>query len=261
MYGYGYKYTSGLVVSASGGAPFANTKSLLFDGLDSYLDVGKPTVFDNATNLSISTWFRTTSTALQGVYKYQPNPLGAAAGWIELNNYQSKFQFILNNQVSGNAGAKSSVTPVLNTWYNVTVVFDGSGLANGDRLKMYIDGVHDTLMTFTGTIPTSTANMTTVGSSTFQVGARHNGTDYFDGNIDEPAVFDYSLTQGQIDSIFDNGVQDLNNTAGLTAPVNYWRMGDSAGDVFPTIEDIGSAASNDGTMTAMLVTDIVSQVP
>ena len=258
MYGYGYKYTNGLVVSASGGAPFANTKSLLFDGLDSYLDVGKPTVFDSATNFSISTWFRTTSTANQGVYTYI-NPLAAASGWIELSIGSTFFRFVVDN--GGITYGTASVAPALNTWYNVTVVFDGSGLANGDRLKMYINGVHDMSMIYTGAIPTVLQNMSTQAINPFKIGTRYIGADFFDGNIDEVSFFDYSLTQLQVDSVYDNGVQDLNNTVGLTAPVNYWRMGDSAGDVFPTIEDVGSAASNDGTMTSMLVTDIVNQVP
>ena len=40
MYGYGYRYNSGLVVGAGGGAPFLNTYSLDFDGVDDYVDCG-----------------------------------------------------------------------------------------------------------------------------------------------------------------------------------------------------------------------------
>ena len=40
MYGYGYKINSSLVVgSGGGGAPFANTYSLEFDGVDNYVTV------------------------------------------------------------------------------------------------------------------------------------------------------------------------------------------------------------------------------
>jgi hypothetical protein len=58
MYGYGYRYNSGLVVGAGGGAPFANTKSLLFDGIDDYIELGSLSHLQNATEYSISSWFK-----------------------------------------------------------------------------------------------------------------------------------------------------------------------------------------------------------
>ena len=39
-------------------APFANTKSIYFDGSDQYLNIGAPSVLSNTSNFSISLWVK-----------------------------------------------------------------------------------------------------------------------------------------------------------------------------------------------------------
>ena len=57
MYGYGYGYKNSLVVGA-GGAPYSNTKSLEFDGVDDRVDTG---ITNTGTNdVSFSFWMKTT---------------------------------------------------------------------------------------------------------------------------------------------------------------------------------------------------------
>ena len=53
MYGYGYRYNNGLVVGAGGGAPFANTKSLDFDGVDDYVSTNSKII---ASDITLSGW-------------------------------------------------------------------------------------------------------------------------------------------------------------------------------------------------------------
>ena len=127
----------------SSASPFENLKSIIFDGSDDYLNAGQPTVFDNATNFSISTWFKTSSTILQGLYTYLPAT--QTQGWIELNFDSTIIR--VNISDSTTSFGYTSFGPSLNTWYNVTIVYNGSGAANADRLKFYVDGV-DTALTF-----------------------------------------------------------------------------------------------------------------
>ena len=58
MYGYGYRYNSGLVVSAGGGAPFANDYSLAFDGMDDRVQLTSD--FVASGEFTISFWMKPT---------------------------------------------------------------------------------------------------------------------------------------------------------------------------------------------------------
>jgi len=65
MYGYGYRYNSGLVIGAGGGAPFANTKSLSFDGVDDYVKIGTQSLGITAA-ISLSAWVKIPTTNTGG---------------------------------------------------------------------------------------------------------------------------------------------------------------------------------------------------
>ena len=86
------------------------------------------------------------------------------------------------------------------------------------------------------------------------MGRRPTGN-YFDGKIDEVAIFTSSLTPTNVGAIYNSGTP--NNLASLS-PIAWYRMGD--GDTFPTLTDNGSGGNN-GTMTNMVSGDIETDVP
>ena len=237
----------------SGSAPFANTKSIYFDGTDQYLNMGAPSALSNTSNFSISCWVKkgTSSTVYTRVFgKYtsaSDNLLLLTA--LTTNN----FQFYITN---GGAASyvESNVSIGFNVWKHVTLVFDGSLTGNQNRAKIYVDGVNVTA-TDGGTIPATT----TADTSDFYLSNVNGlGIYYYLGNMDEFAIFNYSLTQQNVTDIYNSGTpNDLDLLT--TPPVNWLRMGDN--DTYPTIADVGSAASNPATMTNMGAEDIVSDVP
>ena len=106
------------------------------------------------------------------------------------------------------------------------LVFDGS-LGTNDRLKAYVDG---NLITF------SSVSSTTLLTSTndLLLGFAPAGA-YFNGQIDEVAIFNKALSANKIQQIYDatavvDGVPQTANlfTGGLDTSLVYWnRMGDS----------------------------------
>jgi LruC domain-containing protein len=103
--------------------------------------------------------------------------------------------------------------------FHFAVVFDGSGVANADRLKMYIDGVA-VAIAFVGTVPASTADM---GASSLKLG---NGVvaGFFDGSLDELRIWS---TVRSATEISDNRFLSLiGNEAGLAA---YYQMNEGVG--------------------------------
>ncbi len=110
-------------------------------------------------------------------------------------------------------------------WRHYCVVYDGTKTASTDRFNLYINGVAPTKVNLFGTIPTS-INLT--NQSTFIGGTTSNY--YYQGSIDELAVFNYSLTEAEALSIYNATavVGGVNKTADLsqltTPPVAWYRM-------------------------------------
>ena len=248
MYGYGYRYNSGLVIGAGGGAPFANTKSLSFDGVDDYVRTTGNVLMNGGTELTISLWLNTANKAAnqaivstffgkQYVEMYLIS--GGLYCWIGNGSSTSNYNVVNSANLAINN----------NTWYNFTMVFDGSQPTNDTRLKVYKDGALLTWSTVR-TIPTTLANNLTLD---FYISTR-NGTVPVNGNIDEVALFNRAVTPTEIVTLSTAPTVNLTDLN----PIAWYRMGD--GDTYPTITDNGSGG-NDGTMTNMDAGDIVSDVP
>ena len=63
MYGYGYGYKNSLVVGAGAPPPppFVNTKSILFDGVNDYIDLGSSTGLGFTGDFTLSAWIKTSA--------------------------------------------------------------------------------------------------------------------------------------------------------------------------------------------------------
>ena len=228
MYGYGYKYVNGLVVG-SGGAPpvppFVNTKSILFDGIDDYVDCGVVPAFQSITNFSISCWLKVPDFSVANNYFFSTFTSGSNTIYASVRSTQGLL-FNINNAYT----AYSPGTLVAGQWHNVILVFDG-GI---NTIVTYIDGVSSVATAAPSTTGTSTGD-TSIGLVPFG--------NYFEGNIDEFAIFDYSLTQQNVTDIYNLGTPtDLSLL--VTPPTNWYRMGDLI-TAFPTIPDV--IGTNDGT--------------
>jgi hypothetical protein len=226
--------------------------SFEFDGVDDYVNCGSLSNLQNATEFSISCWFKPELAAVNGIWTW----FDGADGWLELN-CSADGSMIANvtrfNHTSATYGIAAAGTLTADTWYNATVVFDGSGATNADRLKLYVNGNLITL-TFIGTIPTQTGTML---SSGLHIGERFNGQNYFNGNIDEVSIFDSAISIGDV---WDGSGEpiDVSAVSGLTQ--NY-RMGEEAtfsGGVWTVPDAVGS---NNGTSNAMTIQDRVGTAP
>jgi len=141
----------------------------------------------------------------------------------------------------------------------VALVYDGNGAANADRLKLYVDGVEQTL-TFHGSasIP---ASIPTLTDTTLQVGNIPNLTRYWDGDIYEARLCTHALAAKELSDIYNSGkdteltfaeIDDAQAVVSLSLRSHY---NDGANDVTenigletnPTVGD-GSTASTQPTI-------------
>ena len=235
------------------GAPisFSNLKSVSFDGVDEYVNLGTISTLNNLTTVTMSCWIKFNS-IIANVY-----PIGYYTG---ASNPQMYFQSSVSGQlgvVVANATVYlgiSQTTGTLTTgvWYNLVGVYDASLTPATSALKLYLDGTQISPITDSSTgIP---ANLGT--TSAFTIGGLNGGSLYENCYIDEVSLFDYAMTSGEVTALYNSGCpNDLMELAVAKRPEHYYRMGD--GDTYPTIIDNGETGGNDGTMTNMESGDII----
>ncbi len=205
---------------------FTNTKSILLDGFDDFVDCGNDSSFNLTTEMTLSAWVKPAVT---------PSDDFVIAKRQTSDSYQMAFNSVGKASASIWIGSTrynvfSTTTISANNWFNIVVTF------NGSNLKIYVNSVLEGNTSVSGTIK-QTTDVVTLAS-----GLNSNAYN-FNGNIDEAAIFNLELSASDVTSIYNSGVP---NDISSLSPVSWWRCGD--GDTSPTLTDNGSA-SNDGTMT------------
>ena len=223
----------------SGGSSFTNTKSILLDGIDDFVDMGNPSNlnFDADDAFSISVWFKRSSDASTRVLVDKSTATGS--GYIFFINTNEVNFRIRESNINFHQITNNNAAP-FNVYVHYVVTYDGSRTGSGGGLNLYEDGVLQTNVSKSGNFPSGTSQTT----ADFCIGSRQSTTSlYFNGNIDETSVFNSELSQSDITSIYNLGVP---NDLTSLSPLSWWRCGD--GDSAPTLLDNGSGGNN-GTMT------------
>lgn len=225
----------------------SNQYSVNFDGANDYIAA----VSDPGLDIySLSFWFKTTQTNYNlpvsgfgygGNSSYGGVRLNAGAGrLIEVNN---GVQYI----AAGNIAASDFRD---GAWHNITIVYVPSGYttstgtasSGGKGYKIFLDGTRvDTNLGSTS----HTYNLMST-TSTFKAGREGARNSYFfQGLMDELAIFGSSLSDSDVTAIYNSGAPaDLSSYS----PTLWWRMGDNDGGTGTTITDQGSGSTN-GTLT------------
>ena len=197
-----------------------NAFSMEFDGISDYFNLGNIVDLRITPNLTVSAWFKT---SISTVGKFI-NRDGGTAGTRDFALYQngSNVQFWVSQ--SGNITetvlTSTGFTADDGDWHHAV------GVCNGTNIELYIDGVLNV---------SGTNSIAGINTSTYinEIGSRTTGTaNFFSGDIDEVAIFNYALSARQIKQDIYEGTTaggktaDLNNISNLTAPVAWYRMGD-----------------------------------
>ena len=120
-------------------------RALDFDGTNDHV-INAYCPIAGATKLSLSCWLKKASSS------YGPH-ISVSSSLTELTS-RITLQPWNDGQVYFTMSAAFGYFALNDTnWHHVLVVYDGSGAANADRLKMWCDGTAKTLA-FSGTIPT-----------------------------------------------------------------------------------------------------------
>lgn len=239
------------------GSSFANTKSVLLDGVDSRNETSiNYSEFDGETKGTFSFWFKCNgsfSNKHDTVVKVGP-PYSRRTFEIELT-MATQVQFIFKIAQSGSG--KQVFVDIGNfrqdgLWHHILFCADFSLSPNANKTKLFVDGSEITL---SGSITLSSFPS---HPATLTVGGTTEANKSFQGSLDEVALWSGVDLRDDISTIYNSGVPNDLNSNGLTAPTTWYRMGD--GDTYPTLIDHGSTDYN-LTMTNAVSSDIVEDVP
>jgi len=215
--------------------PIKNDYSVAFDGTDDYMNTTLPVLGNTHT---LSAWFKTTAS------------YGGAGSEGTLISYIS----------TGGGGDDSVLSVITNKvgWsdfvddnqFGTSTVNDGNwhhavAVVTATTQKIFVDGV----------LETTTSNAYSAGTSFshFALGRRANAPQrFFNGNIDEVAIWDSALTANEVKSIYNDGKPvDLSGQPELYSSANnlmaWWRMGDNDSGTGSAVTD-NSINSYNGTL-------------
>lgn len=212
--------------TSGGGGAFTNQYSVSLDGTDDYMDVGTVSDLNGSISaVTLSAWVN----------------ISSFGGAIMSGGSSASDRFYLQalNSTTLRYGSGSNyddfTVPTLSTgtWYHVALVH------NGTSAQLYLNNTESS--SGTQVVVSPNANY----GSSFKIGAYFEGSNYFQGLLDEVSVFDSALSTSNLTSIYNSGSP---NDISSFNPVGWWRMGDNDGGTGTTVTDQGSGG-NDGTLT------------
>jgi hypothetical protein len=203
-------------------ASINNDAAMSFNGTDQYVDAGDFSL--NASEGTVSAWIKSTNTsAFQMIIGKTTG--GAGNDQLQFRTESTTGKVRVTLFYSGGYTILDSTATVLDgNWHHVAFTYSSSGM------NIYIDG---------SASGSNTTNVTPLSTSTesFMIGARKISApnSFFNGEIDEVAVFDSKLSSCDIKGIYEGSIGsnagkaanllDANTT--IPAPVYWNRMGDS----------------------------------
>ena len=201
-------------------ASINNDAAMSFNGTDTYVQMGEnlPNLHDSARTLVF--WAKATSwTASQGVViESDAFEMTVVVGYS--SQYVSFTTDVATNNNQRKTWSASGLTD--NTWHHFAMTVDSSNNISA----VYVDGVAQTVSSIAGFAQSTGIN---------NIGKRFNNSSYFNGELDEIAVFNSKLSSCDIKGIYEGSIGsnagkaanllDANTT--IPAPVYWNRMGDS----------------------------------
>ncbi|MFZ2898546.1 MAG: LamG-like jellyroll fold domain-containing protein, partial [Saprospiraceae bacterium] len=182
--------------------------ALHFDGTNDYVNAGNITQVNGVTKITLESWVYPTNGGA-GVILCKGPATSANAIDIERNGQTLYFRVC---GAGDSYGYVNSVLPT-NTWTHIACVYDGTQTGNANRLKIYVNGVQQTL-TFLNTIPATTPN----SGNPLTLGSFNGGLHPFGGALDEVRIWNTARTQAEIQA---NMHVEISAQSGLAALFHF----------------------------------------
>jgi hypothetical protein len=202
-----------------------NSNSITFDGFSSYASPSNQNNLNITDSLTIEAWINPSAFGFNSAQ----NSIACKHGW---SNGEGGFVLrcggsgelsfniagldVNQNPTSWKEVASPTNALTLNTWTHVAGSYDGQ------NLKLFINGVEQNTIAFTGSIVSSPNYPLTIGklSDPNQFAQR-----FFEGKIDEVRIWNRALPAAELMA----NMNDHLNPANVVGLVSYWRFNEGTG--------------------------------
>jgi hypothetical protein len=228
--------------------------ALDFDGTNDNVSAnGVALALDSSTNLplSVSAWVNpddhATSTLVFGFFKQSAGEPGFKQGpsvwWLTngLGEVSGRFRYYQEPTLI----RTSTLTYFINKWHHVVLSIgsDRDGI-------LYVNGLYDSALTFPGAYNVGDLTEFIIGVDCDEADGCTQATQFFNGQIDEVAVWNDNLTSAEVTAIYNNGYPldvstDSGNYESADNLTGYYRFNEGSGT---SLQD-SSSNSNTGTIT------------
>jgi hypothetical protein len=154
-----------------------------FDGSSHYIHAPNIGSLAGASALTMSAWMYISASTTMMCVGQSNNTNTGLVGLYHYNDGSINFELSATGGVYSGGTLSYSVVG----WHHIVGVFDGSQTGNSNRLKIYIDGVLQTI-SFFGTVPATVPS----NAGTFDLGRYQDngaGYEYSNSSLDEPRLY------------------------------------------------------------------------
>jgi len=195
-----------------------SNSSMDFDGSSEYINAGSTpqALVGNNSAYTVSAWVNPDTSGNSNII----GAMDTSNRWYfrVLNGYASYAYGTATGDNGYNTAALTGVS--LNTWSHIMFTFDGS-----TTHKIYING--DLKLT-----QSSGSGQTVTSTRDLYIGALNNNgstQNYFNGQIDGVAIYNYALSQSQVTTLYGDSTSGPGNPMALPrTPIAYYPLGTSA---------------------------------
>ena len=165
----------------------ANGGSIVFDGVDDYVDCGNNAITKPTGNMTINYWFKGVSSTLNFATGVGAGGFSGQRGYILGPNTGTQLAFFIASNSTNVVSATYNVTINPSTWYYLSGVFSAS-----NYLKIFLNGFE--VASTTASVP---ASQFTENGLSLKIGARGDAY-YFTGNISQFSMYHRALSSTEI---------------------------------------------------------------
>ncbi len=186
-------YLGGVTLGEAGAVPFDANTAVRFNGSTGRVLIADVLDFAGTAPFSLLAWAKPTTLtgAAQQVLQKRSNTVGTRNGYVLGLGTSNVWQ--VARWVSDTANAVSGPTATANTWVHLVGTYTGS------QLRLYVNNTAFGPVTSSGSVA-NVSDPLTLGVNSVQSAA------FWNGLIDEVAIFDFALSAAQVAELYRTGV-------------------------------------------------------
>ncbi len=221
-------------------------RAAVFNGSSSYIDLGN-NESNNKSLISVSCWFRTSSTSTAIIWNNGGNDSSSTG--LALKSLASGVLYFQAN-TSGTSVTDTGTTTINDgNWHHVVVNYD-----NGD-FNVYLDGNSTAELTGTSSAFTTTANQNFIIGRLSRV-----SVDYFNGAIDQFRIFNRELTTSEVTTLkgetFASASKSVTDIFSDSSAIALYQLDGNANDTGGVSGKFGEAAIFNGSSSIIKNTSL-----